>query len=206
MLYIPPGLPHWGVADDLCLTYSIGFRAPTAGELRATASRIFDHAGGWSDADIFYADPDLQAAEADDSRISQRTIERIRQQGLLEDSFSDRDLARIFGMTVTDPKAWLDPDPVSTALPIDAASRNTRCRVHGMALLAWFRGERGLIFFLNGRERHLAPAWEPLIRILCRSYAWGTDELRAALALSDGRKQLAWLCENGLFDANEAPE
>lgn len=32
MLYIPPGFAHHGVAVTPCLTYSVGFRAPSAGE------------------------------------------------------------------------------------------------------------------------------------------------------------------------------
>ena len=28
MLYLPPGVAHWGVAETECLTYSIGFRSP----------------------------------------------------------------------------------------------------------------------------------------------------------------------------------
>jgi 50S ribosomal protein L16 3-hydroxylase len=35
MLYLPPGYGHDGVAVDECVTYSIGFRAPSAGELLA---------------------------------------------------------------------------------------------------------------------------------------------------------------------------
>ena len=33
MLYLPPGVAHHGVALDNCLTYSVGFRAPTLGEM-----------------------------------------------------------------------------------------------------------------------------------------------------------------------------
>jgi 50S ribosomal protein L16 3-hydroxylase len=34
MLYLPPGVPHHGVAlDDQCMTFSIGLRAPSVGEL-----------------------------------------------------------------------------------------------------------------------------------------------------------------------------
>ncbi len=33
MLYLPPGVPHHGVAVDACLTFSIGMRAPSAAEL-----------------------------------------------------------------------------------------------------------------------------------------------------------------------------
>lgn len=33
MLYLPPNVPHYGVAVDNCLTYSVGFRAPSAADL-----------------------------------------------------------------------------------------------------------------------------------------------------------------------------
>lgn len=33
MLYLPPGVPHFGVADGPCMTWSIGYRAPAGDEL-----------------------------------------------------------------------------------------------------------------------------------------------------------------------------
>ena len=33
MLYLPPGLAHHGIARGECMTYSIGFRAPSAAQL-----------------------------------------------------------------------------------------------------------------------------------------------------------------------------
>ncbi|MDI1253251.1 cupin domain-containing protein [Thermomonas sp.] len=33
MLYLPPGVPHHGMAVDACLTFSVGMRAPSAAEL-----------------------------------------------------------------------------------------------------------------------------------------------------------------------------
>ena len=33
MLYLPPGMAHWGVAETECLTYSIGFRSPSIADL-----------------------------------------------------------------------------------------------------------------------------------------------------------------------------
>ena len=42
LFYIPPGVPHWGIAQDFCMTYSIGMRAPSLAELKAAAVRLFD--------------------------------------------------------------------------------------------------------------------------------------------------------------------
>jgi hypothetical protein len=57
-LYLPPGVAHDGVALDACATWSIGFRAPSAGELlQGWLSFVED---GF-ERDERYADPDLQA-------------------------------------------------------------------------------------------------------------------------------------------------
>ena len=33
MLYLPPGVAHWGVAEGPCMTWSVGFRAPSHAEI-----------------------------------------------------------------------------------------------------------------------------------------------------------------------------
>ena len=35
VLYLPPGVPHWGTATRACITYSIGMRAPQLSDLSA---------------------------------------------------------------------------------------------------------------------------------------------------------------------------
>ena len=40
MLYLPPGVAHWGVAEGPCFTYSIGFLAPSHEELVAELPRL----------------------------------------------------------------------------------------------------------------------------------------------------------------------
>jgi 50S ribosomal protein L16 3-hydroxylase len=35
VLYLPPGLPHWGIAEGPCMTWSVGLRAPAWRELAA---------------------------------------------------------------------------------------------------------------------------------------------------------------------------
>ncbi len=56
MLYLPPGVPHHGVAEDACLTYSIGMRAPGAAELLGD---FVDTLASEADDALRYRDPDL---------------------------------------------------------------------------------------------------------------------------------------------------
>lgn len=58
MLYLPPGVPHHGVAVDHCMTFSIGFRAPLLHEL---AAGVTDRLITQMDQTARYGDPDLQA-------------------------------------------------------------------------------------------------------------------------------------------------
>ncbi|TDN66547.1 50S ribosomal protein L16 3-hydroxylase [Halothiobacillus neapolitanus] len=58
MLYLPPGVPHHGVAVDHCMTYSIGFRAPLLHEM---AAGVTDRLITDMDQAARYGDPDLQA-------------------------------------------------------------------------------------------------------------------------------------------------
>lgn len=100
MLYLPPGIAHEGTAlGDDCMTYSIGFRAPSRAELIA----------GWCDQlvdglqdDDRYTDPDL-VAQADPGEIMADAIDRLH--AMVMERVGDRDaFARWFGEYVTAPR------------------------------------------------------------------------------------------------------
>ena len=60
MLYLPPGIAHWGVAESECLTYSIGFRSPNIADLLADLA-VELMAQGY---DAHYRDPAMSQALA----------------------------------------------------------------------------------------------------------------------------------------------
>lgn len=61
VLYLPPGVAHWGVAEDSqCITWSVGFRAPSPVDLLA---RLADQAAEEAD-DTLFTDPDRSLPEA----------------------------------------------------------------------------------------------------------------------------------------------
>src|SRR3546814_18901115 len=60
MLYLPPGVPHHGVAEDPCLTFLIGMRAPSSAELLGD---FVDTLAAEADDGLRYVDPDLAPAQ-----------------------------------------------------------------------------------------------------------------------------------------------
>jgi 50S ribosomal protein L16 3-hydroxylase len=72
MLYLPPGVPHHGIAEDACLTFSVGMRAPSAAELLGD---FVDTLVAGADDAVRYADPDL-APPGDPNEIDAAAMRR----------------------------------------------------------------------------------------------------------------------------------
>lgn len=106
LLYLPPRLAHWGIAIGDCMTWSIGFRAPSAQEL-ATQFLIYmqDHL----QIDGMYADSDLQL-QRHPAQISGQTLRKVREmlQGV---RWNSDDIARFLGTYLTEPKPHIVFDP-----------------------------------------------------------------------------------------------
>lgn len=96
MLYLPPGIAHEGTALGAdCMTYSIGFRAPSRAELIAGWC---DHLVGGLQDDDRYTDPDL-TRQADPNEISAAAIDRLH--AMVMERVGDREaFARWFAENV----------------------------------------------------------------------------------------------------------
>jgi 50S ribosomal protein L16 3-hydroxylase len=103
MLYLPPRWAHDGIAEGECMTYSIGFRSPSKGELarevlQRMAEQAEDEAG-----DAIYRDP-KQEAVASSAEIPQAMLAFATEamEAALRDPLA---LQRALGETLTEPKA-----------------------------------------------------------------------------------------------------
>lgn len=112
MLYLPPGYAHNGVAKDDCMTYSIGFRAPSYQEL-ATQFLVYlqDHAA----IKGMYRDPGI-ALQSNPGRISPAMVD---QAGAALDKirWNRADIEQFIGAYLTEPKPHIffvpPPDPLT---------------------------------------------------------------------------------------------
>jgi 50S ribosomal protein L16 3-hydroxylase len=73
MLYLPPGVPHHGVAIGECLTYSIGMRAPSYAELLVDFAETFAET---LPDELRYGDPDLGPSSGD-GEIDEAAFARV---------------------------------------------------------------------------------------------------------------------------------
>ena len=187
VLYLPPGVAHWGTAQRACLTYSIGMRAPQLSDLGLESPAL-------AHGNPFYADPDLAPDEAQPGRISERAVARALRQ-LDRPPGDTAQVAALLGRAVTETKEWLTPDgvdePEARALCADSSHR-IACPVHGMARVAFDTCNA----YVNGRSYPLPPGGTDLMASVCRERRLGLDALHnQALA-----KLVIWLLVSGALE------
>ena len=205
ILYIPPGVPHWGIARDFCMTYSIGMRAPSLAELKAGAARLFNQLedvtpnSSATGADVFYEDPDLTTNEAVPGLISGAAIRRAEKILRKSASLDQQQVAMILGSVATDPKAWLAPERVSDDEAkhlISKLDQQLELCVHGMARIAFCAAGSACMIFANGHARQVSPGALEIFRNICR---FRTVQ-GAALCADNHSELLQWLLASGVFD------
>lgn len=166
MLYVPPGFAHEGVAvGDDCMTYSIGFRAPSRADLIENWSE--DLLERLSDDDR-YADPGL-APQPNPGEIAPAALARLH--AMVTEALGDpAAFARWFGRYSSTPK-YRDVDWQPEDAP---AAKQVRARLAaGDALVrnpasrfAFVRGEP-LLLFVDGESHECAGVTAALAEALC---------------------------------------
>ena len=150
MLYLPPNVPHNGVAVNPCLTFSFGMRAPSSAEL---ISDYLDDLVADADESIRFQDPDLKLPE-DPNEIDEAAMKRVvAALNALRMNDPDR-LGNWFGRFITTYRAAGDilpsqapPSPEEVVAELENGGVLER---HPWARLAWRRATRGASLYCSG--------------------------------------------------------
>lgn len=152
MLYLPPGVPHHGVAVDPCLTFSFGMRAPSSAEL---ISDYLDNLVADADESLRYHDEDL-APPKDPNEIDAQAMERVVQ-ALNALRMNDPDkLGDWFGRFITTYRAAGEvapPDAVRSRIEVEwDLEHGAVLQRHPFSRMAWRRCKGGATLFCSGLE------------------------------------------------------
>lgn len=169
MLYLPPDIAHEGVAlDDDCMTWSIGFRAPSLRDMFLDFSE-------WMyqqlPEDVMYTDADLTKSESGEGKISPAAFARMRK--LLRNALDtdEHTMNSWFGQFMTEPKPWLITEPSEDTPSADRfrsrlASGDVLLR-DSRAQLAWSESNNDVILFVNGEAWRTDTRMNGLLELLC---------------------------------------
>ncbi|MEY1661908.1 JmjC domain-containing protein [Isoalcanivorax beigongshangi] len=188
VLYLPPGVAHWGMAeDDDCITWSVGFRAPRLTEVLA---RITDEAlmlAGdtlFSDASRTPESAPGQLQDADVAALSEQALALLTPPAIRDG------LAQLLSEP-RQPDAVLrdeDPAPLQSLLPSGTLVRRGATR-----LLADTKG-----LWINGEHWPLDSESLPLANFLAAQRVYARNDLEAHLTVA-GRSLIHEWTQQGFF-------
>ena len=153
ILYVPPGFAHEGTAiGDDCMTYSIGFRAPSRAELVEGWS---EHQADSMAEDDRYADHDL-AMQAHPGEITAPALDRLH--AMVLDALSDREaFARWFGTYSSLPKYaeadWRPEEPIAPGQVQALLAEGAPLVRNPASRFAFIQGQepRAVMLFVDGQ-------------------------------------------------------
>ena len=197
MLYLPPRLAHFGTAEDACMTYSLGFRAPSAAEV---LTHFTDFLAQFLPDEDRYSDADLMPAE-DPHQIQSDALVRLR--AMLDEHMGDeRLLLTWFGQFMTEPRY---PERVQgpdiEEADLFAALNDGAMLVRNLsARLAWSEVDIGLVLFASGQSRLLPANLKDLLKLICSADALHAANLAPWLGDEDGRNLICQLVKQGSLE------
>ncbi|SNR95386.1 cupin domain-containing protein [Pseudomonas segetis] len=197
MLYLPPLLAHCGTAEDDCMTYSVGFRAPSAAEV---LTHFTDFLSQFLPEEERYSDADAQPT-SDPHQIQHDSLDRLK--ALLNQHMGDeRLLMTWFGQFMTEPRYpelvnGIEIDEEQFLDHIEAGAIIVR---NPSARMAWSEVGDGLVLFASGHSRMLPANLREMLKLICSADALHIENLGRWLADDEGRLLVLELIKQGSLE------
>jgi 50S ribosomal protein L16 3-hydroxylase len=158
MLYLPPGVPHHGIAEDACLTLSVGMRAPAHAELLSGwADELLEHLPD----DVRYRDEDL-AVPDDPAQIDADTAGRVLAIFREHVPADAAEAAAFFGRFITGYRNAVDiaapPKPPTAERVATQLDKGALLQPHPFARWAWHRDGEAAWLHVQGESFAADPA------------------------------------------------
>jgi len=156
LLYLPPGIPHEGLAIDECLTFSVGMRAPSHAEMLLDCADYL--AEPLAEEDRF-ADADICVVR-DAYELDAAALARVRHTLPELAQLDEARLSRWFGCFITRYRAAHEAAPLSRPLTAarlrDRLAHSSLVR-HPWSRMAWMRRGRSAELFVAGESHPSCP-------------------------------------------------
>ncbi|WP_327440222.1 cupin domain-containing protein [Pseudomonas donghuensis] len=201
MLYLPPRLAHYGIAEDDCLTYSVGFRAPGAAEV---LTHFTDFLSQFLPDEERYTDADAEPV-SDPHQIQHDALDRLKKL-LTEHMGDERLLLTWFGQFMTEPRypELVSGEPLDEVELIESLAQGAILIRNPSARLAWSEVDDNLLLFASGQSRLLPGDLRELLKLICAADALHIENLEQWLENDQGITLICELVKQGsLGFANE---
>lgn len=171
MLYLPPNMPHYGVAEGECITFSVGFRAPrTVDLLQNWIESLSDQA----DLQQRYRDPERQLQNSP-AEISAADISRLSQQMLAVIDKHKESLPIFLGKTLSEARGDIPHSELTAPTAINLEDENLSYSRESWLRLAFIETSDVIHLFANGEHIEMPLETKENIRQFSENYHYEAD-------------------------------
>lgn len=191
MLYLPPHYAHDGIAIGECMTYSIGFRAPSFQEL---GEQFLNFMLDSIELPGRYADPDLKPLTAP-AEISPAMVKQVARE-LNKMRFTADDISIFLGQYLSEPKPgiWFDTPEENSSLEDFLQRASNGIRLSRKTQMLYY----GDSLFINGESYEIPETDHDLLMLLANQRELnGTQVDQASLDLQEALH--SWHDEGWLY-------
>ncbi|OTG65134.1 cupin domain-containing protein [Acinetobacter silvestris] len=193
-LYVPPGLSHYGVAEDDCLTYSLGFRMPNISDMMDRVSEKFA-------TNTILRNPLLDIARTNPTQVGEMTpqeLSYLKAELLahLQDSSILDDAIMSLMAESKYPENIPEVDEIGTGDLEAALDQGYLLMLEPASRLLYTEQEHELLFWANGEAICISKAFTPILKAIADGQAILLD---AKLANEDILEDIAHLLNESIL-------
>ncbi|WP_343596388.1 cupin domain-containing protein [Acinetobacter sp.] len=164
LLYVPPGLSHYGVAEDDCLTFSFGFRMPNIANMMDRVSDRF------ADNSIL-KNPLVDVSRQQPTAVGEITTQEIEylKAKLLERLQNSNDFDDAIMTLMSEPKYPDDipePDEIEVADLEEVLDQGYFLQIEPASRLLYRMQENQYSFWGNGEALCISPEWAEQLKTI----------------------------------------
>ena len=194
LLYVPPGLSHYGVAEDECLTYSFGFRMPNVADMMDRVS------------DKFMSNQSLRNPLLDVLRDRPNSIGQVTQSEL--DYLKAELLAKLNDSTILEdalmslmaeskyPENIPEAEAVGTGDLEEVLEQGYLLQIEPASRLIYTNQNNQLLFWANGESICISTPFAPILKKIADGQA---VELNIELADDEVLENIAGLLNESIL-------
>ena len=194
VLYLPPRFPHWGIALDPCMTYSVGFRAPSPLDL---LHGLIDPVARKVEGAARFSDPG-RTPSPHPGRIDAADLAWVRQ-GVRSFEYTDQEIDRWFGRYITSssPDEVIDQPPWTRKQVVQVLASGATLQRLAVSHFAYIPYDQGTRLYACGEEHTLPASMEDAVKVLTGTSPLTHDTLKTYFTTAGFTALLAKLVNSG---------
>ena len=197
MLYLPANIAHYGIAMEDCMTFSIGFRAPSHAEL--LSAYLDDHIADLKD-DLRYQDPGLsvdqysgEITSAAINKIQEILLSQVNDKSKIEDWFG-----RFITEYLNDDENLIEKNVLSTEEFITSFKNKELLRRPATVRANYLITQDGdLALYINGTKQNIKPKTDFIVKLFCNQHLNSYSHLESRLTEKNTVEFLCKLYNDG---------